>query len=345
MSSHVYEIIRQVYSASSAEASDASRVPVLQSTLAQLRLTNIATLDACMNHFTRLIDLTSADEAYVAALATNLAPCVLRPKTETSLTLEERHAYRLLRDLFAHKDAIFSELKRMSTLSHSNSVGKGSSPSGAAAAAAAAAGPGGASSTPVRPRAISTDESNRKAHMEERARAIIEKASGSRSRATSPAPSPRLPPAGFGGADHPRPAGASMGHRRDRSVGGPETRFPVAVASPTGGAGNRGSVASMAALQAAKRHSLEVPGAAGPVADLSSMAGGLGLSNGGDFDGADGMLGEPGAGGSGIQKRNSISGRSTTRFVGGRRVVSGAPPAPDQQPGHGVTLVDRPMDN
>lgn len=323
-------------------------MPVLQSTLAQLRLTNIATLDACMNHFTRLIDLTSADEAYVASLATTLAPCVLRPKTETSLTLEDRHAYRLLRDLFAHKDAIFSELKRMSTLNHSNSVGKGSASAAGAGAAAQGA------STPARPRAISTDESNRKAHMEERARAIIEKSAGSRSRATSPAPSPRLPPAGFGGdgsggAATPR---GPMGHRRDRSVGGPETRFPVAVSSPTGGsAANRNSVASLAALQA-KRQSLEVPGA---VADLSSMSGGfgLGLSNGGDFDGS----GEPGAegaagGASGIQKRNSISGRGPrTQFIGGRRVVSGAPAIPPagqdhQQPGpggHGMTYVDRPM--
>ena len=105
-----------------------------QQTLSQLRLSNIATLDACMNHFTRLIDLTSADDGYVAALAAELSRCILRPRAETSLTMEEKHAIRLVRDLFAHKDAIFSELKRMSTLSHSSSVGGN------------------------RPRAISTDE-------------------------------------------------------------------------------------------------------------------------------------------------------------------------------------------
>ncbi|KAF7548597.1 hypothetical protein G7046_g8619 [Stylonectria norvegica] len=123
VSSHVYEIIRTIYTSAQADTSEASRVAVLQQTLSQLRLTNIATLDACMNHFTRLIDLTSADDAYVASLAAVLAPCVLRPRTETSLTLEEKHAFRLIRDLFAHKDAIFSALKRMSTLNHSSSVG------------------------------------------------------------------------------------------------------------------------------------------------------------------------------------------------------------------------------
>jgi hypothetical protein len=189
VSSHVYEIMKTIYSSQSADTPDASRISVLQNTLSQLRLSNIATLDALMTHFTRMIELTSADETYVAALATILAPCILRPKTETSMTMEEKFSYRLIRDLFTHKDAIFTELKRASSLTHGGSVDS------------------------RRPRAISTDESNRKAAMEARARAIVQASGGSRSRATSPAPSPR-------------------GHRRDRSSGGPETRFPIQT-SPT----------------------------------------------------------------------------------------------------------------
>jgi hypothetical protein len=163
-----------------------------------------------MNHFTRLIDLTSAGEDYIASLATSLAPCILRPRVETSLTLEEKHAYRLVRDLFAHKEPIFRELKRMSTLNHSSSVSSN------------------------RPRAISTDESNRKALMEERNRALVEKANASRSRAPSPAPSPR--------------------HNRQRSS--IETRFPIQTGSPTSTADrHRTSLGPM------KRSSLEVPGA------------------------------------------------------------------------------------
>ncbi|RAL58319.1 hypothetical protein DID88_006431 [Monilinia fructigena] len=182
-------------------------------TLSQLRLANIATLDALMTHFTRLIELTSADEAYISELATILAPCVLRPKTETSMTMEEKYSYRLIRDLFAHKDAIFSELKRASSLNSASNIDT------------------------RRPRAISTDESNRRANMEARQKAIIA-AGGARSRATSPAPSPR-------------------GHRRDRSSGPPaaETRFPVQT-SPTAttdsARNSRGSV----------RQSLEVPSSA-----------------------------------------------------------------------------------
>ena len=284
-----------------------------------------------MNHFTRLIELTTADEDYISKLATTLAPCVLRPRQETSLTMEEKHSYRLIRDLFAHKDAIFSELKRMSTLSHSASV-SGSNPAAARDAASAASHSNNNQNN--RPRAISTDESNRKAHMEERTRALLEKATGSRSRATSPAPSPRA---------------ATSTHRRDRSIGGPETRFPVTVASPTAQhneTSSRGSRQSLGPILP-KRASLDVP------PEVS-----LGLPQASDrvVEPANGV--EPaavaavrGGDGEGVEKRNSL-GRSSARFVGGRRVA--APPASGsaaggsyapQEGGHGVTLVDAPMDD
>ena len=201
---------------------------MLQSTLGQLRLNNIATLDAITTHFTRLIDLTSANETYVANLAQTLAPCILRPRTENSLTMNERHAYRLIRDLFDHKEAIFGELKRQS----SSLSGLGGP---------AAIGPN------ARPRAVSsTDESNRRAAVEARQKAIV----GQRSRDKSPAPATR--------------------HRRDRSTDGGLGRFPV-VASPQIGTahsstghghgqmtGTRTSLGGQAG--GLHRYSLEVPG-------------------------------------------------------------------------------------
>jgi hypothetical protein len=302
VSSHVYEIIRTIYT--SAAENDQARIQVLQQTLSQLRLTNIATLDACMNHFTRLIDLTSADEEYVAKLATSLAPCILRPRTETSLSMNEKHAYRLIRDLFAYKDAIFSELKRLST--------QGSS------------GGGSVRGEQNRPRAISTDESNRKANMEERTRALLEKASGSRSRATSPAPSPR-------------------GHRRDKSSGGPETRFPIAASltSPTTERNKRMSMGPVLP----KRTSLEVPDEYGM--GLSHPADGNFVPNGAAVVAEHAVA--KAENDTPLEKRNSL-GRSGARFVGGRRVgpapsslTSSSTPPPDNSQ-QGVTLVDRPMD-
>jgi hypothetical protein len=211
----------------SSDAPDsAPRIKVLQSTLGQLRLNNIATLDAITTHFTRLIDLTSADEAYVNSLAQILAPCILRPKWENSLTMNERHAYRLIRDLFDHKDAIFGELKRQS----SSLSGLGGP---------AAIGPN------ARARAFSsTDESNRRAAMEARQKAIAEQ----RTRDKSPA--------------------ATNRHRRDKSTDGIMGRFPV-VASPQIGTSQSGSAHGPGQTQGMRpsvggqgglRDSLEVPG-------------------------------------------------------------------------------------
>lgn len=300
--------MKTVYT-SAAESDDASRISMLQNTLSQLRLSNIATLDALMTHFTRLIDLTSADEAYISALATMLAPCILRPKTETSMTMEEKYSYRLVRDLFAHKNDIFAALKRASSLQHSMSVD-------------------------TRPRAVSTDESNRKANMEARARAIVA-AGGSRSRATSPAP-------------------ASRGHRRVPSSGGPETRFPVAVASPTANEHTRGSRMSGGTV----RHSLEVPSESGtpvtsePVreAPLQSITNGSAQPT---ITSATFMPGMPdGLDDPGLEKRNSL-GRSAAATGG--RFASRRPVGRDQgnrdsvgsmggvESGRGVSLQDRPM--
>ncbi|KAF4983629.1 hypothetical protein FZEAL_981 [Fusarium zealandicum] len=274
VSSHVYEIIRTIYSTASTDADESARIAALQSTLSQLRLTNIATLDACMNHFTRLIELTSADEAYVSSLAAALAPCVLRPRTETSLTLEEKHSYRLVRDLFAHKDAIFSELKRMSMMSHSSSVSGN------------------------RPRAISTDESNRKALMEERNRALLEKANASRGRDKSPAPSPR-------------------GHRRDRSTGGPETRFPIQTSPTSAVDRQRNSLVGVI-----KRQSLEVP----------------------EGDSSPPTNGEVDKGDTESEKRDS-TGRTPTKFVAGKRIPVVPSSPPDDSASRGVQLEDAPMED
>lgn len=170
VSSQVYEIVKTIYDTTSdatpnpisTESLDsAPRIKVLQSTLGQLRLNNIATLDAITTHFTRLIDLTSADEEYSANLAQTLASCILRPRQVNSLTMEERHAYRLVRDLFDHKEAIFGELKRQ-----------------------ASSGGGTINSTQRARQNSAADESSRRANMEARARAINEE----RQRAKSPSP-------------------------------------------------------------------------------------------------------------------------------------------------------------
>jgi hypothetical protein len=210
VSSHVYEIIKTIYSTAATDSQESTRIQVIQNTLGTLRLANIATLDAIVTHFTRLIELTTADEDYISALSTILAPCILRPKHETPLTMNERYSYRLLRDLLAHKEDIFGELKRASSLKMREAANTNSimSPRG---------------------RGFSTDERSRREAEQERQAAIA--SATNRSRATSPAP-------------------GSRSIRRERSPhrmsGSADTRFPVmpkgGMASPTDSTGRRSTV-------------------------------------------------------------------------------------------------------
>ena len=226
ISSQVYEIIKTIYDTtsdaapnpiSSESVDDTPRIKVLQSTLGQLRLNNIATLDAMTTHFTRLIDLTSADDDYVQSLAQTLAPCVLRPRLVNTLTMEERHPVRLVRDLFEHKESIFGELKRQASAAS------------------------GAPSQAARQRAVSSvDEGgSRRAAMEARAKAI----NSERQRAKSPAPTNRHrrdkstdghTPGRFPVVASPRPDGSNGGRmmsisnkRGSLEVPGSATSSPV----------------------------------------------------------------------------------------------------------------------
>ncbi|KAI9652498.1 MAG: hypothetical protein M1831_006767 [Alyxoria varia] len=329
VSSGLYEIIKTIYSTQAAgdsndESAASTRISVLQNTLGQLRLANIATLDAISTHFARLIDLTTADETYVNQLTATLAPCMLRPRTESALQFEEKYNQRFLRDLFANKDTIFGELKRNSTLTHSASVARAASTAGAIPNVG----------VDGRHRAISTDESNRRAHMEERQRAIA-----NRSRASSPAPGAR--------DHHQRDHSTNVRHKRESSRG-PETRFPV---HPVGGA------ATTPRANNHDRNSLEVP--ASPTAHGSTNNASPPGQQHTSIDSAVSMTSDGIGSSAAVDKplprkphiqTGSLS--STKRDSAGSQVAAGARPGPgrsslDSQGGrpHGVELVDRPMDD
>lgn len=226
--------------------------------------------------------------------------------------MEEKHAFRLLRDLFTHKTAIFSELKRMSTQSLSTPV------------------PGNKEGP--RPRAISTNETNRRQYQEERQRLLLEKAGGGRSRATSPAPSPR---------------GAGGSHRRDRST----SRFPVS-ASATGAGGLTSPTEvkshrmSMGPILPVKRSSLEVPGEMGTPTQASvptdSSANG---SEPTDSPNSSRSRSETIRSTDSVEKRNSL-GRNPARASLTRRIpINPTPVAEGTDEHRGVTLEDKPMDD
>ncbi|OLL26172.1 Rho-GTPase-activating protein 8 [Neolecta irregularis DAH-3] len=116
----------------------------------------IATLDAIITHFGRFIEITSSDEKFVAQLALKLSPCILRPRSYNAMTIQDKHGVRLIQDLLAYKEEIFEDLKR------------------------------NISTNRPRTNTSSTDESNRRMHMEARQRAV--KAAALANGSTSPRP-------------------------------------------------------------------------------------------------------------------------------------------------------------
>ncbi|KAF3937633.1 hypothetical protein ABW19_dt0207669 [Dactylella cylindrospora] len=171
VSSRVYDVIKTIYHTHGGEGDDQTRLSVIQNTLGGLLLANIATLDALVSHFTRLIELTSAEEQYYSELAATFAPCILRPRVESIVTQHDKHAQRLFRDLLSHKELIFGELKRERSLN----AGRNRAPS-------------------------HTDESSRKANEQARARAVI----AARSRPSSPAAQSRSRRDSSRGGEFPR---------------------------------------------------------------------------------------------------------------------------------------------
>ncbi|ORY87547.1 hypothetical protein BCR37DRAFT_401536 [Protomyces lactucae-debilis] len=149
----LYDTLKAIYAAHGTEEETENRVTALSNALQQLRISNIATLDALMTHLARLTQLTNADEEYKQALSTHFGIALHRPRQESALAAQDKHRHRLLLDLLAHKQDIFSQLKRATT---------------------------------SRPRSA-TDEKERRTRMEERNKAISASAS---SHGSSLAPPP-----------------------------------------------------------------------------------------------------------------------------------------------------------
>ena len=81
MSFTVYDIVKSIYASNNNLEDIRSRISAIQNTLGQLRVTNVATLDALTQHFGRFIEITKADEEWISELAQSLSYCTPHPKT------------------------------------------------------------------------------------------------------------------------------------------------------------------------------------------------------------------------------------------------------------------------
>ena len=72
----MYDIVKSIYSSNNNLEDLRSRISAIQNTLSQLRVTNIATLDALTQHFSRFIDIAKADAEWLSELAQSLSYCI-----------------------------------------------------------------------------------------------------------------------------------------------------------------------------------------------------------------------------------------------------------------------------
>lgn len=116
-----YDSIKLIYTDHGNDEDPSLRIRQIQATFGQMRISNIAVLDVLTRHISRLMEIANPGNEYREKLAHELAPCVLRPRNQTAVTLGDRHPQRLVRDLIEYRREIISDLKR-----HSSSGGSGS---------------------------------------------------------------------------------------------------------------------------------------------------------------------------------------------------------------------------
>lgn len=124
-----YDLIKSLYqnypSNSSEKETHESRITGLQNVLVDLPKCNLATLDAILTHLGRLVNIIGSKDKEVSKdlekrLAKEFSSLVLRPKSEdlgsdyltSNASLNDKHQYNLLIDLFENKETIFKELRR-----------------------------------------------------------------------------------------------------------------------------------------------------------------------------------------------------------------------------------------
>lgn len=147
-----YDSIKMIYADHGSDADSKIRIRQIQATFGQMRMSQIAVLDALTRHLSRLMEIARPGQEYRDNLAKELGPCILRPRVQTVVTMSDRHPQRLVRDLLENRKAIISEVKRH------NSIGEGSSRVSSRRSASGASGPYGANGIGSGSSTISLDD-------------------------------------------------------------------------------------------------------------------------------------------------------------------------------------------
>ena len=109
MFSH-YDEYRALYPSRVGSESVSLPAKLLAAHLARLPPIHLSVLKLVINHFAELINSTKTDEAdevYIQKLSLSFGRCLVRPKVETALTLDDRFPVLLFADLVRSADEVF----------------------------------------------------------------------------------------------------------------------------------------------------------------------------------------------------------------------------------------------
>lgn len=128
-----FDLIKTLYLSypvgSDDENIEKTRVNGLQNTLSELPVSNLATLDAILTHFNRLVNIIGSKNKTLGSelrgrICKEFGSLLLRPKEDGSGLSDSRISHsaatellqqHFIEDLFKHKDTIFGELRRRSS--------------------------------------------------------------------------------------------------------------------------------------------------------------------------------------------------------------------------------------
>ncbi|KAI8824994.1 uncharacterized protein EV422DRAFT_517031 [Fimicolochytrium jonesii] len=105
-----YETLRTLYSDDFTTVEDAIRIKSIVSLLKTLSAPHYETLKLFTGYLHELIKPLEQSDERITRLAYSIAPCILRPKTETSETLQDQHPWRFSLELMVRYTDFFGQL-------------------------------------------------------------------------------------------------------------------------------------------------------------------------------------------------------------------------------------------
>lgn len=110
--SQYYDALRSMYIKYRDPGELPLRLAATRNTLAQIRVSMIASLDVITAHLKRILTIANASDTQIADITREVGPLLIRTQEPSALNLGDSFPQQLLRDMLEDRDNLFLELKR-----------------------------------------------------------------------------------------------------------------------------------------------------------------------------------------------------------------------------------------